>query len=168
MPASRPDVRSVIATKTRLFHIARATVPWRDDELTECGRPLAGLPVVITRADYLERNPANPGRYQLLADGCRVCQETAIKYRSWSAKPTDVLARACETELFVRTARVGSFGRLDQELLALAALVDRHRDEYRLLLDLVERGLPPILADDPRVSEASRRLATITAELTRP
>lgn len=120
-----------------IVHVQRPGLPWRKEQsLTECGLPVAGHPV-ISRADFLvklKREGERRARYST----CQTCLDTASRWPSWNEDPIRCLYREADR-------RWGSRRPLDPfrtELLALAALVERHPEEFAELLEDIELTVP--------------------------
>jgi hypothetical protein len=121
-------VRDDKPEKLRIDHVERGPLPWREVELTECGLPIAGHPV-ITRDAYVARR-RQWGRERTLFTVCRTCANTAANYKPWDEDPVSIIKREAE--------RCGWFPHPDdlgrdlftRELRALAALVEAHREEF--------------------------------------
>lgn len=109
--------------KEPVDHVIRPTLPWRSQEYTECGRPLNDVTKVITRQEWRERLK-DLGKTRAAMITCVTCYEAAERHRTWDEDPVDALRR-----------EVGyGYGRqidgLRDELRAVAALVQAHRDEF--------------------------------------
>lgn len=108
-------------------HVVRATVPWRSDQLTECGRPLSDVAAVIS-ADELDSRITKFGEARAAFTVCTMCWPTAVGAPRWDADPVAVLDR--ETRRAQRAPGRREHQQLRTELLAIAALIDAHRQEY--------------------------------------
>jgi hypothetical protein len=104
-----------------LNHIRRPQIPWRSSYVTECGRPVAELKNVISRAEALALI-AKHGIKRTAFLLCMTCMTTCDQYPDWHEDPAGALAR----EFF------GAYRdpRLSDELRALEALVAKHREEF--------------------------------------
>lgn len=109
-----------------LDHIIRPALPWRDDRLTECGRPMEDVPHVITR-DGFALKYRTQGQQRSALTTCMTCWTTARRWPTWDADPVEVMRR----ELAVYAEDRDQVGR---ELRAVAALIGAHRDEFAGLL----------------------------------
>lgn len=111
-------------------HVMRASLPWRPvEELTECGRPAGNFDprYVLSRADAVARF-RQQGHRRSFELFCMTCLDTVNRWPTWEKDPARTLSR-----------HLGGYGRgrddrIDDELRALAELVDRHRDEFDALL----------------------------------
>ncbi|MDO3312384.1 Uncharacterised protein [Mycobacteroides abscessus subsp. abscessus] len=113
-------------------HVTRAQLPWRADELTECGRQLNDVATYITR-DQLIARVKEHGQQRTAFTVCMTCWNTASSHRyNWNSDPIATIAR--------EAGRCGgSYGhaspspersQLVAELRAIAALIEAHRDEF--------------------------------------
>lgn len=130
-----------------LHHIERPAPPWRDDQgLTECG--LDATSIVVDRLwtrDDLRAAARNLGPQRLSMLCCMTCLNTAQRWPSWDQDPVEALGR----EIHGRTA-----DRFRQELWAIAALVEAHREEFdSFIAGLAEA---PSLADQRRRHRRAR------------
>lgn len=128
-----------------LEHVARAALPWRTDPpLTECGKPHDGRPV-LTRDEFVAK-VRRLGRQRAAMSTCMTCWGAAERRTNWGQDPVAVMRRECGD-----WAHTDS--RLRDELLALAALADAHRDEFEQLLT----GLGDMVRLDERRRRRTRR-----------
>lgn len=102
-------------------HVQRPDLPWRDGQRTECGKPTNDVRSVISRAQLQQRIKTD-GITRAAYITCVTCLQTASRWKDWAGDPLDVLGR--EFYGGNRDPRLGP------ELLALAALVEAHRDEF--------------------------------------
>jgi hypothetical protein len=133
-----------------LDHVARPRLPWRhDDELTECGKRISGLPAdrIITYVELAERVTVL-GQQRAAYTTCMTCWDTSERHRHARAEPIQVLRREIEglglyprepmpdehyrSERERRSAYAAwaRHVRLQRELEAIAALVEAHRPEF--------------------------------------
>ena len=127
-------------TDLPIVHVERPRLPWRDEELTECGLPAAGHPV-ITRAE-LEAKVKREGQQRSQITTCQTCWNTARRHLPWEVDPAARLAREVGSAWSVSERH----RRINRELRAIELLVAAHRDEFDALLaglddvaDLAER-----------------------------
>lgn len=105
-----------------LDHVERPSLPWREtDRLTECGLRADSYPT-ITR-DQLRSRAAKLGRQRTHLVMCITCLNTAQRWPSWDENPVGALGRE------INQMR-GPSEVFRDELLAIAALIDAHRDEF--------------------------------------
>lgn len=107
-------------------HIIRADLPWRKAELTECGRNINSVKGWTTMADIADR-VKRLGKQRTAFTVCMTCYSTGWNYQNWEQDPIDVMRRHC-----VRYGRdsVADNAKLRDELRAVAALIEAHRDEF--------------------------------------
>jgi hypothetical protein len=117
-----------MAGELRIVHVQRPPLPWRQQRITECGLPVAGHPV-ISRDEWVAKVKAQ-GQQRSKLTTCITCWDTADRWPAWEADPVRAMAR--EVERWHALHRVSL---IRQELTALAALVERHPDEYAELLE---------------------------------
>lgn len=113
--------------KDPVDHIERPRLPWRSTEasVTECGLNAAKVPT-ITRNEYLRREK-DYGRQRTAMLTCMTCCDTARRWGTWDDDPRKALQREIEWEVRWGTERGVQ---LKDELLAIAALVEAHREEF--------------------------------------
>lgn len=102
-------------------HVRRPDFPWRDGQRTECGKSAIDVAAVIDR-DELNRRIHRDGIQRTAYTVCMTCLDASRRWKDWTGDPIDVMARE-----FYGGRRDE---RLRDELRALAALVEAHRDEY--------------------------------------
>jgi hypothetical protein len=122
--------------KEPVDHILRPQLPWRqgDGAITECGYD--GLQVkAITRKEYFQRLE-NMGQQRAALFTCMTCASTAKRWGTWDDDPGRALDREITWECggaYWRDRDDRGF-RLRDELLAIAALIDAHREEFDVLV----------------------------------
>jgi len=110
--------------KEPVDHILRPSLPWREAaSITECGYDASKVKA-ITRAEFFQRFK-DMGRQRCALFTCMTCADTASRWKTWEAEPRQALNREIEWE---RRAERGDL--LKQELIAIAALIDAHREEF--------------------------------------
>lgn len=113
--------------KDPVDHILRPQLPWRtgDAAITECGLNAAKAPT-LTRAAFFERLK-DFGRQRAAMLTCMTCSDTASRHGTWDDDPR----KAIERELQWESSRWKDRGvRLRDELLAIAHLIEKYRDEF--------------------------------------
>ena len=115
--------------KPSINHVERPAPPWRSTPgRTECGLPVAGHPV-ITRTEF-EDMVRRLGDQRASMFLCMTCWSTASRWPDWVTDPVQVVMR----ETYGGRGRTTATNRAEptfrDELRALAALVDAHRDEF--------------------------------------
>jgi hypothetical protein len=144
-----------------LDHVIRSRPPWRrGGDLTECGKPVEGRPV-ISRDEFLAKLRSQ-GKQRSSLTTCMTCWNTASRHPSWDENPVASLVREARQFEWARfetrpamqgpTAKSVSFR---DELLAIAALVEAHPDEFDELLT----GLRDTVRLDEKRRERRRRNA---------
>lgn len=104
-----------------LAHVLRPNFPWRPADRTECGKPIADYALIWTRAE-LTAHVKEHGKQRTAFMVCMTCADTSSRWKDWAGDPVDVMARE-----FYGGRRDE---RLHDELLAVAALIEAHRDEF--------------------------------------
>lgn len=122
----------------KIVHVRRPGLPWRREQSkTECGLAIKGDDdSVITREDFLtkiKREGERRARYST----CQTCLDTAVRWPSWDQDPVHCLAR--ETGNGYGRPKSPTF---KNELLALAMLVERHREEFEEIMEDVGAVVP--------------------------
>jgi len=114
--------------KEPVDHILRPQLPWRTGPgITECGYNAEKVPT-LTRAAYFERLK-DLGQQRCAMMTCMTCAQTASRWGAWSDDPRPAMQRELEWE-GVRYGRTDRGERLRDELLAIAALIEAHPDEF--------------------------------------
>ncbi len=118
-----------------LEHVLRPQPPWRrTQQITECGLPLEGHPV-ITRDEFLAKVKSQ-GQQRSAMTTCMTCWQTARRHPSWDENPVLSIIREArrfeypamaEKHGFEGGAKLASFR---DELLAIAVLIEAHREEF--------------------------------------
>ncbi len=119
--------------KTPVDHIRRTDLPWRTNDLTECGRSVDDCRTVITRATAVARWK-DLGAQRASFTLCMTCKDTASRWPTWDDNPTGAMARECAGFRFGSGERPA----MDNELRAVAILIAAHREEFAELLAGVE------------------------------
>jgi hypothetical protein len=141
-----------------LAHVLRAALPWRNGPvLTECGKLPGGPAPVLTLHEFVAKVKRD-GKQRTSLQTCMTCWSTAARYQavSWEASPVDVIAREVNWSR-ASAWPIGTGGVSDKptarlfrdELLALAELVSRHREEFD--------GLVQGIADTPSLADRRRQ-----------
>jgi len=142
-----------------LDHVLRAALPWRDvPPLTECGKhPDGGMPV-LSVPEFVAK-VKREGKQRSAMTTCMTCWNTAVRHSvtSWGADPVGVMMREVSwARTFTPgTVRDDPVARLFRdELIAIAELVSRHREEFDGLVESI--AVTPRLGDRRRQRRASR------------
>lgn len=135
-----------------LDHVARAGLPWRPEQRTECGLDPTGRPVISR--DQLVDKLKREGQRRAALTTCMTCLDTAARHTTWEQDPASAMRR-----------EIPMYGRdLDQvraELRAVAALVEAHRDEFDGYLTALDSTVR--LADHRSARRANRRRGGVSA-----
>jgi len=124
-------------------HVIREPLPWRDEHLTECGRPLVDVASAIT-CDQLRWRLKEHGQQRTAFTVCMTCYHHL--HGGWDVDPVGVIQH--EGHRTGQPARgfaspVGAPPRdrqLIHELHAIAKLVEAHRDEFDRLVEEERTG----------------------------
>ena len=111
-------------------HILRPQLPWRSDAgMTECGYDAAKVST-LTRDLYAARL-RDMGQQRCALVTCMTCPSTYQRWAPWEDDPRRALGREIEWEVGAYYSRDSRRGfRLRDELQAIAALIEAHRDEF--------------------------------------
>lgn len=115
--------------KEPVDHILRPSLPWRigdEDAITECGYDASKVKA-LTRPAYLQRLK-DFGRQRTAMVTCMTCAGTADRWGTWADDPRRAMEREINWECGYRRSDRGE--RLKDELLAIAALIEAHPDEF--------------------------------------
>lgn len=117
--------------KEPVDHIIRPLLPWRSSEgaVTECGYDASKVKA-LTREEFFQREK-DLGKQRAAMITCMTCADTAKRWNAWETDPCQAMAReiAWERGEWYR-ARTDRGDRLKQELTAISALIEAHRDEF--------------------------------------
>jgi len=113
--------------KEPVDHVQRPSLPWRaQGGMTECGMNAASVKT-LTREEFFARlKDYGAQRTALLT--CMTCSDTARRHGTWEDDPRRALDREIQWESAWRRTDRGEV--LRDELLAIAALIEAHRDEF--------------------------------------
>lgn len=119
--------------KEPVDHILRPLLPWRqgEDAITECGYDATKVKA-ITRNQFFERlKEFGQQRTALLT--CMTCSDTARRHATWEEDPRQAMRREIDWEAgaWGYRSRTDRGARLNDELLAIAALIEAHREEFK-------------------------------------
>lgn len=133
-PTQGEDVLAVGAgQQKRLDHVLRVRLPWRDDDLTECGRPALDVASYIT-ADDLRARIKQIGQQRSAFTVCMTCAGRVNSADTWEKHPIGVLHRELvRAGIYPPTPGYGvepEAARMVAELRAIAALIGAHRAEF--------------------------------------
>lgn len=111
-----------------LEHVERPNLPWRQRSLTECGLETDGRPVITREA--LQKKWKDQGQQRAALTTCMTCLSTAQRWRGWDQRPSEVMKRWMQTSSSSRAWGDASYDEMDLELIAIAALIAEHREEF--------------------------------------
>lgn len=123
--------------KQPVDHILRSRLPWRDDvSLTECGLDASSVSP-ITRDQFVDR-VKEMGQQRAALFTCMTCAQTARNWKTWEQDPRSVIEREIVWEK--HGGRLNQRGlRTHDELIAIAALIAAHQEEFADLLSAKEK-----------------------------
>jgi hypothetical protein len=117
--------------KEPVDHIIRPLLPWRSSEgsVTECGYDASKVKA-LTREEFFQREK-DLGKQRAAMITCMTCADASRRWNTWETDPCQAMAReiAWERGEWYR-ARTDRGDRLKQELTAVAALIEAHREEF--------------------------------------
>lgn len=117
--------------KEPVDHILRPRLPWRSDNdaaVTECGFDASKVKT-LTRSEFFQRLK-DLGRQRTAMLTCMTCADTAGRWGTWEDDPRRALEREISWECGGWRGRTDRGERLKDELIAAAALIEAHREEY--------------------------------------
>ena len=119
--------------KEPVDHILRPRLPWRqhgENAITECGYDASKVKT-LTRAEFFQRQK-DLGQQRTAMLTCMTCSDTARRWGTWDDDPRLAVHREIEWERggYYYRARDDRGQRLKDELLAIASLIEAHRDEF--------------------------------------
>jgi hypothetical protein len=128
--------------KEPVDHILRPLLPWRSTAgaITECGFDASKVPT-ISRAEFLQKHK-DLGERRMAMLTCMTCSDTARRWGTWEDDPRKALQREISWEgvdHYYGRGRTDRGRRLRDELLAIAALIEAHRDEFDAHISATEQ-----------------------------
>lgn len=116
--------------KEPVDHILRPLLPWRSKEgaITECGFDATKVKT-LTREEHFQR-VKDLGSQRAAMLTCMTCSQTAGNWGSWDADPRAAVEREIRWEGTGRYSHEDRGQRLKDELQAIAALIEAHREEF--------------------------------------
>lgn len=113
--------------KQPVDHILRPSLPWRvGPGMTECGLDASEIST-LTREQYFARR-RDLGQQRCAMFTCMTCSNTAHNWKTWEDDPRSAIGREVEWES--RWGRSDRGDRLRDELVAIAALIEAHPEEF--------------------------------------
>ena len=115
--------------KEPVDHILRPRLPWRAGEgaITECGYDASKVKT-LSREEYFSLLK-DLGQQRMALLTCMTCSSTAHRWPTWEEDPRKALEREISWEAGSRRFEDRG-GRLKEELLAIAALIEAHCEEF--------------------------------------
>jgi len=117
--------------KEPVDHILRPHLPWRHGgNVTECGYNAAKVKT-LTRDEFFQREK-DLGKQRTAMLTCMTCSETARRWGTWDDDPRLAIHRELEWErgsMYGR-GREDRGQRTKDELIAIAALIEAHPEEF--------------------------------------
>lgn len=117
--------------KEPVDHILRPTLPWRETAaITECGFDASKVKT-LSRPEFFARLK-DLGQQRTAMLTCMTCSQTASRWGTWDDDPRVAVQREIEWErgsVYWR-ARSDRGQRLKDELVAVAALIESHGEEF--------------------------------------
>ena len=128
--------------KEPVDHILRPNLPWRSPDegaITECGYDASKVKT-LTRAEFFNRQK-DLGERRTAMFTCMTCSDTARRWGTWDDDPRLALQREIEWERgsAYSRSRNDRGGRLRDELTAINALIESHREECVVLVNEIEQ-----------------------------
>lgn len=129
--------------KEPVDHILRPRLPWRSSDegaITECGYDATKVKT-LSRIEFFQREK-ELGKQRTAMVTCMTCSDTARRWGRWEDDPRLALQREIEWERgchYWARARDDRGARLRDELTAIAALIEAHRDEFSELVAAIEQ-----------------------------
>lgn len=157
------ELLEVAKMKQPVDHILRAALPWRTGGAawTECGNDAADVPT-ITREQHVQR-VKDMGQQRASLFTCMTCSQTSDRWGTWDHDPRLIMQRELEWErggAYWHT-RTDRGQRLKDELIAIASLIDAHREEFDGIVGAAESRrdwLEKKVALEHRAKSATRKL----------
>ena len=113
--------------KEPVDHILRPQLPWREEgSVTECGYNAAKVQA-LTRSEYFAR-VKGMGKQRAAMFTCMTCAQTAERWGTWEDDPRRALEREIQWE--AGWSRQDRGHQLRDELIAMADLIEAHREEF--------------------------------------
>lgn len=120
--------------KEPVDHIIRPSLPWRlDGAITECGYDASKVKA-LTRDEFFQR-VKDLGQQRTAMLTCMTCSDTAKRWKTWEDDPRQAMEREIQWEWGNGyRARDDRGERLKDELIAVAALIEAHTDEFSTII----------------------------------
>ena len=122
--------------KQPVDHILRPQLPWRSTgAVTECGLDASKV-TALSREQYFARHK-ELGMQRCAMLTCMTCSQTARNWKTWQEDPRSALGREIQWETAWHRNERGAL--LRDELLAIAALVEAHPEEFAAHLSATQQ-----------------------------
>lgn len=117
-----------------LTHIERPSLPWRPERSTECGLDATRHPTWTREEAQAIAKKLGRKRFSMFA--CMTCSATAERHSTWEDDPASCMVRHAE-KMTMRWSRQHpeERRRFADELRAIAALIEAHREEFDALVE---------------------------------
>lgn len=152
----------------RRDHVIRARLPWRTDDLTECGRPVEDVGSTITR-EQLRWRLKQYGQQRTAFTVCMTCWGVARSEDVWETNPTGMISRDMRrgrgaivyydyqrpVDGVPQQPTGPHVDRLSVELHAIAEMIAAHRDEFDQRVQAATQAA--LFADRRRRAEKAKR-----------
>jgi hypothetical protein len=116
-----------------ITHIERSGLPWRAEQLTECGLDAPRHPT-WTREEVVARYK-EWGAQRLSLHVCMTCWSTFARHATWEDDPASCIVRHATPMTLRWGVPSEDKRRFADELRAIAALIAAHREEFDALVD---------------------------------
>lgn len=125
--------------KEPVDHIIRAQLPWRDGSaaITECGYDASKVQA-LTREGYLARFKELGERRSAMLT-CMTCSGVIRDHATWDEDPRSAIGREIAWEGRGRWVNKERGVRLRDELVAIASLIEAHKDEFLEAVSAIEQ-----------------------------
>lgn len=117
--------------KEPVDHVIRPGLPWRPPSaaITECGYDASKVKA-LTRAEFFQREK-ELGKQRTAMVTCMTCSDTARRWKTWDDDPRQAMDREIAWEWGNGyRAREDRGELLKDELIAIAALIEAHPEEF--------------------------------------
>ncbi len=122
--------------KEPVDHIIRPQLPWRSGPgMTECGYDASKVKA-LSRSEFNQRLK-DCGQQRTAMMTCMTCSDTARRHGTWEDDPREAIHREVEWEN--KWHRKDRGCQLQDELFAIARLIEAHRDEFDALVVATQR-----------------------------
>jgi hypothetical protein len=114
-----------------ITHVLRAPLPWRPAKLTECGLTAKDHPTITV--DEFVAKVNREGKQRASYSTCMTCWNTARRHFGEACYKDSPLEREMQWSRMHRNG--DAHPNVNDELAAIAMLVNRHRQEFDELVD---------------------------------